>query len=154
MQTQINKLNFKETNIYCGIDTHKNSWKVSIWVENVFHKTFVQNPEPEILNNYLVKNFPGAIYHSAYEASYCSFWIHEKLTELGLKSIVVNLADIPTTDKERKQKEDKRDSRKIAISLKNRELKGIYVPSKKAQAFSPKVKPQPLRFAIVSESKP
>jgi hypothetical protein len=42
---------------------------------------------------------------------------------------VVNPADIPTTDKERKQKEDKRDSRKIARSLENGELQGIYIPS-------------------------
>lgn len=133
MQTQINKLDFKGTNVYAGIDTHKNSWKVSIWVENVFHKTFVQNPQPEVLHCYLVKNFPGATYHSAYEASYCGFWIHNSLINLGIKSIVVNPADVPTTDKERKQKEDKRDSRKLAMSLKNGEIEGIYIPSRKAQ---------------------
>jgi len=47
---------------------------------------------------------------------------------LGVKNIVANPADIPTTDKERKQKEDKRDSRKIARSLENGELQGIYIP--------------------------
>jgi len=45
-----------------------------------------------------------------------------------VKNIVANPADIPTTDKERKQKEDKRDSRKIARSLENGELQGIYIP--------------------------
>lgn len=133
MQTQINKLDFKEANVYAGIDTHKNSWKVSIWVDNIFHKTFVQNPQPEVLHSYLVKNFPAAIYHSAYEASYCGFWIHDRFIQLGMKSIVVNPADVPTTDKERKQKEDKRDSRKLAMALKNGELKGIYIPSRKGQ---------------------
>jgi len=33
-----------------------------------------------------------------------------KLLSYGINSIVVNPADIPTTDKERVQKEDKRDS--------------------------------------------
>jgi len=41
---------------------------------------------------------------------------------------VVNPADIPTTDKERKQKEDARDSRKIAEQLSGFKLEGIYVP--------------------------
>ena len=47
------------------------------------------------------------------------------------KIYVVNPADIPTTDKEKVQKEDKRDSRKIAKSLRSRDLAPIYVPSTK-----------------------
>jgi transposase len=46
---------------------------------------------------------------------------------------VVNPADIPTTDKERVQKEDKRDSRKIARSLSSGNLTPIYIPSIKTQ---------------------
>jgi transposase len=133
MQTQSNKLNFSGANVYTGIDTHKNSWKVTVWVDDVFHKTFVQDPVPETLNHYLQKNFPGANYHTVYEASYCGFWIHERFKQLGLNSIVVNPADVPTTDKERKQKEDKRDSRKLAMGLKNGELKPIYIPTRKTQ---------------------
>jgi transposase len=38
---------------------------------------------------------------------------------------VVNPADIPTTDKERVQKEDKKDSRQIARSLSNCDLMPI-----------------------------
>ncbi len=41
---------------------------------------------------------------------------------------MVNLADIPTTDKERKQKEDSRNSRKITKQLSQLGLKAIYVP--------------------------
>lgn len=41
----------------------------------------------------------------------------------------MNPADIPTTDKERKQKEDARDSRKIAEQLAASKLVAIYVPS-------------------------
>ena len=46
-------------------------------------------------------------------------------------SIVVNPADIPTTNKEKVQKEDKRDSMKIARSLRGGELNAIFVPSGK-----------------------
>jgi len=94
-------------------------------------KTFSQDPRPEILYQYLKRNFPGGIYHSAYEAGFCGYWIHNKLISLGVNNIVVNPADIPTTNKERVQKEDKRDSRKIARSLRNGDLKAIYVPSLK-----------------------
>jgi len=133
METQSNKLDFHGTNIYAGIDTHKKQWTITIWVENVFYKTFVQDPQPEILRSYFVKNFPGATYHTAYEASYCGFWIHERLSQLGVKSIVANPADVPTTNKDKTQKNDKRDSRKIAISLRSGDLKAIYIPSKKGQ---------------------
>ena len=128
MREQNYKLNFAGQNIYVGLDTHLKSWKTTIMHEKTVHKTFSQDPEPEKLVEYLERNFPGATYHSAYEASFCGFWIHKKLLELGVKNIVVNPADIPTTDKERKQKEDKRDSRKIARSLANGELQGIYIP--------------------------
>lgn len=43
---------------------------------------------------------------------------------------MVNPADVPTTNKEKKQKNDKRDARKIARELRNRNLDGIYVPDK------------------------
>ena len=128
MREQNYKLNFAGQNIYVGLDTHLKSWKTTIMHEKIVHKTFVQEPEPKKLVEYLERNFPGATYHSAYEASFCGFWIHNKLIELGVKNIVVNPADIPTTDKERTQKEDKRDSRKIARCLANGELQGIYIP--------------------------
>jgi len=128
MQTQSNKLDFSGQNIYVGFDVHLKSWKVTIMTEGLTHKTFSQSPKPELLNNYLVKNFPGGTYHSAYEAGFCGYWIHNKLKSLGINSIVVNPADIPTTDKEKVQKEDARDSRKIARSLRSGDLIPIHVP--------------------------
>ena len=133
MEAQIKKIDFTNQNIYVGFDVHKKSWKVTIMAENVFHKTFTQPPDPEILYNYLKKNFPGGNYHSAYEAGFCGYWIHDKLKSLGIKSIVVNPADIPTTNKERVQREDKRDSRKIARSLSSGTLVPIYTPSIQTQ---------------------
>lgn len=129
METQIKKTDFKNQNIYVGFDVHKKSWKVTVMAEDLLYKTFTQPPDPEVLYNYLKKNFPGGTYHSAYEAGFCGYWIHQKLLTYGIKSIVVNAADIPTTDKERVNKEDKRDSRKIARSLSSGTLVPIYTPS-------------------------
>jgi len=131
MDTKTNRLDFSGQNIYVGLDTHKNSWKVTILTDTISHKTFSQDPVPEVLHNYLERNFPGATYYSAYEASYCGYWIHYKLVELGINSMIVNPADIPTTNKEKVQKEDKRDSRKIAKCLRNKDLNPIHIPSTK-----------------------
>lgn len=128
------QLDFSGQNIYIGLDTHLKSWRVSIFVEETFYKTFSQDPRPIVLKNYLDKHFPNANYHSAYEASFCGFKIHRELVSLGIKNIVVNPADIPTTDKERKQKEDSRDSRKIGKKLSTNDLNAIYVPEIEAES--------------------
>jgi len=131
MKTKSSELNFDGQNIYVGLDVHLKSWKITILTDELTHKTFSQPPSPEILAAYLKENFPGGIYHSAYEAGFCGYWIHNKLLSFNINSIVVNAADIPTTNKEIVQKEDKRDSRKIAKSLRNGDLVPIYIPSLK-----------------------
>jgi len=94
------------------------------------HKTFTQPPDPSVLANYLNRNFPGATYHAVYEAGYSGFWIHDQLREKGIECIVVNPADVPTTDKERAGKRDKVDCRKLGRCHRNGELVGIYVPAR------------------------
>ena len=129
MEAQVKQIDFTGQNIYIGFDVHKKSWKVTVIAEDIFYKTFTQPPDPEVLYNYLKKNFPGGNYHSAYEAGFCGYWIHQKLLAYGIKSIIVNPADIPTTNKEKVQKEDKRDSRKIARSLSSGTIMPIYTPT-------------------------
>jgi len=131
MQTQSNKIDFTGQNIYIGLDVHLKSWKVTIMTEKLPFKTFSQDPKPDQLYHYLTKNFPNGIYHSAYEAGFCGYWIHNKFKAFGINSIVVNPADIPTTDKEKVQKGDKRDSQKIAKALRSGDLRGIHVLSSK-----------------------
>ena len=131
MQAPSNKLDFSGQNIYAGFDVHLKSWQVTIMTDRLTHKTFSQPPDPKVLHQYLEKNFPGGTYHSAYEAGFCGYWIHNRLKSMGIHSIVVNPADIPTTDKEKMQKEDSRDSRKIAKALRSGDLTPIHVPSLK-----------------------
>jgi len=135
MERKIKELNFSGQKIFIGIDVHLTSWKVTIMLEDTPFKTFSQDPDAKTLRNYLDKNFPEGEYFSAYEAGFCGFSVHRNLESNGIKNIVVNPADIPTTDKEKKQKEDQRDSRKIARSLKNGQLDAIYVPSRKMEEF-------------------
>src|SRR5688572_25634826 len=131
MKAQIIKLDFTGQNIYAGFDVHLKNWSVTVMTEKLIQRTFSLDPKPELLFKYLKRNFPGGTYHTAYEAGFCGYWIHNQLKLLGVNSMVVNPADIPTTDKEKVQKEDKRDSKKIARSLRNGDLKPIHVPSLK-----------------------
>lgn len=134
MQQQISKkLDFTGQNIYVGLDTHKKQITVTIMGENLRHKTFSQPPDPNVLVKYLNRNFPGATYYAAYEAGYSGFWLQESLQAAGINCMVVHAADVPTKDKERKQKRDPLDSQKIARSLKSGELEAIYVPTKDCQ---------------------
>lgn len=134
MQKQVSKkLDFSGQNIYVGLDTHKKQITVTVMGENLHLKTFSQPPDAEVLVRYLNRNFPGANYYTAYEAGYSGFWLQERLQASGVNCMVVHAADVPTKDKEKKQKRDPLDSRKIARSLKSGELEAIYVPSKDCQ---------------------
>lgn len=129
MQTQRRELNFKGQNVFIGIDLHLLSWTVSIFTERLFHKKFNQPPQADILRKYLDRNFPNATYYSVYEAGFSGFWPHYALLKMGINNIVVNAADVPTSQKEKIHKNDNVDSQKLGRSLRNGELRAIYVPS-------------------------
>ena len=131
-QIQSNKISFKGQNIYVGIDVHFKSWSVTILSETSVLKKFVQDADPDKLHRTLTTNYPEAEYHSVYEAGFCGFWIHDRLTALGIHNIVVNPSDVPTMNSEKLRKTDAVDSRKLAVSLRARQLKGIYTPDAEA----------------------
>ncbi len=149
MQTKVKKLDFRGQNIYVGIDVHKKSWSVSVLSENAVLKKFSQDPKPEALHKFLTTNYPGAKYHSVYEAGFCGFWIHHRLTELGIDNIVVNPADVPTMSKEKLRKTDAVDSGKLARELRSGTLRGIYVPRTELLEIRSLIR---LRNSIVKDS--
>jgi len=129
MLKQSSELNFKGQNIFVGIDLHLKSWTVTILTEKLSHKTFTQPASVDTLHSYLVNKFPGGVYHSVYEAGFSGLWTHYKLQEMGINNIVVNPADVPTTQKEELGKDDPVDSRKLARSLRSGDLTPIYIPA-------------------------
>jgi len=122
------KIHFENQPFFVGLDTHARQWTVTIRCNQMELKTFSMNPSPQELFRYLDRNYPGGEYLSVYEAGFCGFWIHQELVQLGIRNIVVHAADVPTTDKEKDQKTDIRDSRKLARELENKELESIYIP--------------------------
>ena len=123
-----NKLDFSNQPIFVGIDVHRKNWSITIRTQKIKLKTFSMNPSPKELVRYMSKEYPGAEYHSVYEAGYSGFWIHNELQSLGFVNIVIHPADVPTTDKEKKTKTDPVDSAKLARELANGSLKPLYVP--------------------------
>jgi transposase len=148
MRHEITKESFKDQSFYVGIDYHKKSWKVTILGEQYEHKTMSQDPSSDILARYLKKNFPGATYKAVYEAGFSGFTSCRELNQLGIDCIVIHPADVPTNQKERLQKTDKADSRKLARALRNKELDAIDVPDPELEADRALVRQ---RFRLVKD---
>jgi transposase len=128
-----NSLDFEGQKFYIGIDVHKKSWSVTVRSLNLQLERFSQAPSVKVLINHLQKKYPGGEYHSAYEAGFSGTGIHEQLCSSGVHNIVVHPADIPSTDKQNKNKSDVRDSRSIAFHLEKGNLHGIYIMSRARQ---------------------
>lgn len=128
-----NSNDFTGQNFYVGLDVHKKSWAVTIRSQGVEVSHFTQPPGAEALSNYLKREFPGGIYHSAYEAGFCGTGAHEHLCKAGIDNMIVHAADVPSTDKQKKNKTDLHDSRAIAGHLERGNLHGIYVLSQEQQ---------------------
>lgn len=134
MRTEVKKKSFNGQSFYVGIDCHKKNWKVTIMGEHYEHKSFSQNPDAKILTSYLNKHFPDATYHAVYEAGFSGFSSCRSLLESGINCMVIHPADVPTTQKEKEQKTDKADSRKLARSLRSNEFEGIDIPDPELEA--------------------
>jgi len=128
MLNKFNKIpDFTGHDVFVGLDVHKGSWAVNIIVDDMKHRSFTQPPDPVALSNYLTGNFPGATYFSAYESGFCGYHHHRKLLELGIQNIVINPADLPVTDKEKNNKRDPLDSKRISSYLQKDLLSAIHV---------------------------
>ena len=124
---------FKGQAIYVGIDVHKTTWVVTVMTANGnYEKKFSQPASAQKLFENLKNNYPDARYEAVYEAGFTGFSTYYKLKELGINCIIVNAADVPTTDEERRNKTDAVDSAKLARSLKNGELHPIYIMPKES----------------------
>lgn len=129
------KLSFKGTHIYIGMDVHKKTWVITVRFNGLEMTTKSLEGKADVLANFLRNQYPDAVYHAAYEAGCCGFHICRELKKRGIDCIVVNPADIPTSDKDKRQKDDVRDSRTIAKKLEINDLKAIHVPLESEEYF-------------------
>jgi len=127
--TQVNKLDFTGATIFCGVDVHKKNWRVNIQDREFELEDFSQNADPVLLHKHLNRKYPGATFKVCYEAGFSGFGAQRWLSGKGIDCQLVNAADVATTDKEKRQKTDKIDARKLCEHLQTKKMKGIYVPS-------------------------
>jgi transposase len=123
-----NTISFANVHFFIGLDAHLRNWKITIRLDGLELKTFSMNPSPLELIAYLQKHYPDGIYHIVYEAGFCGFWALRIFREHHIDCIIVNPADVPTTNKEKVNKSDPIDSRKLARHHEHKDLHGIYIP--------------------------
>ncbi|WP_299396768.1 transposase [uncultured Gelidibacter sp.] len=114
--------------LYIGIDIHKRSWKVHCATDLFMGKSFSMPPEPQILYDYVQKNFVDHEVSTAYEAGCCGFSAHRSFIHFGWLSVVANPADIHRSGKEKYSKTDRIDAQLIARELKDGRLNAVTVP--------------------------
>lgn len=126
--TQVKKLDFTGTPIFCGVDVHKKNWRVNIQDSEFELEDFSQNADAVLLHKHLNRKYPGATVKICYEAGFSGFSAQRWLSSQGIDCRIVNAADVATTDKEKRQKSDKIDARKLCEHLQTKKMKGIYIP--------------------------
>jgi transposase len=133
MKHEASPKNYAGQYVYVGIDVHKKNWAICIVTADGRQRPVSQNPSPEALLRLLERDYPGAQYILAYEAGFSGFWIARWFLMHGIECLVVNPADIPSGDKDRRQKNDTRDARKIAFELLRGGLTPLYIPSEQQE---------------------
>ncbi|MEO7048795.1 MAG: IS110 family transposase [Ferruginibacter sp.] len=126
---QVKKLDFSGIAIFGGIDVHKKSWRVNIQDSEFELEDFSQDADVVLLHKYLNRKYPGATFKLCYEAGFSGFSAQRWLSDHDIECLVVNAADVATSDKEKRQKNDKIDARKLCEHLQTKKVKSIYVPS-------------------------
>jgi transposase len=127
--TQVKKLDFSDSVIFCGIDVHRKSWRVNIHDGDFELEDFTQNASPGDLHRHLNRRYPGAKFKIAYEAGFSGFGVQRWFTSKGMECVVINPADLKSSDKERRQKNDKVDARRLCRELQTKEIKKVHIPS-------------------------
>jgi transposase len=120
---------FKNKTIFLGLDLHKKTWNLTARCEGLQLKYWTMPANKEKLIKSIHQFFPGAKYYLAYEAGCFGYWLYDYLTDNGVKTIITPPNMIPREDSQR-VKNNRIDSKKLAIYLENGLLKKVAVPDK------------------------
>ena len=100
--TQVKALDFSGTTIFCGVDVHKKNWRINIQDSEFELEDFSQDADPELLYKHLNRKYPGANFKVCYEAGFSGFSAQRQLSSKGINCMVINAADVATSDKEKR----------------------------------------------------
>lgn len=118
----------KDYDTFIGIDTDKNSFSFTVKNKDNMFKSAKMPSNPEMLYNYIKKNFNPRKTICAYEAGPTGFYLYDYLALNQCACIVASPASIPKAASE-KVKTNKIDSQKIAHCLSTDQLKPIRIPN-------------------------
>lgn len=119
----------KNKRIFVGLEDSKTTWKICVRCEGIIvHETSMPT-KYENLRNYLKNRYPGCYKKVMYEAGFQGFWLHDLLEGDGINCIVTPPNKV-MEEKSNKIKTDKRDARRLAKNLENRDYVTCCVPDK------------------------
>ena len=128
-----NQVDFLGRNLFVGIDVHKQRWQVAVYYDGLILSNCSIEASCDALITHLHKRYGEAQFNCVYESGGFGFTLCRSLWAAGMECIVVNPADIPDTDREKRSKTDKVDARKLAMHLAAGLLRAVYVPTEKLQ---------------------
>ena len=128
-----NAADFSGRLLYVGIDVHKLRWQVAVYYEGLILSNCSIEGSGDALVTHLRKRYGDAQFNCVYESGPFGFTLCRSLWAAGIECMVVNAADIPDTDKERRSKTDQVDARKLATHLAAGLLHPVHVPTEKLQ---------------------
>lgn len=136
MKASSNSLSFEGQVVYFGLDVHKKSWAVHTIHDQVKSKPYtITDPEAGELHRRLHLQYPAATFVGVYEAGFSGYHLVRQLKELGITLHPVNAADVPLTHKDRLQKDDPRDARRLALMARGGNFEPVYVPTQEQESF-------------------
>lgn len=119
----------KGKKIYVGLEDSQKTWKVCVRSEGMTVDEASMPAEYDILKRYFDNRFPECVIKVMYEAGFHGFWLHDLLEDDGIDCIVTPPNKV-TIEKDNRVKTDKRDARRLAKNLENKDYASCKVPSR------------------------
>ena len=119
--------------LWIGLDFHKKTWRIHCRTEGLSGNPFSMEPNPQLLREKIERDYKGYDVELVYECGCFGYWAHREFVSYGWKSIVVNPADIPRMHKDKYEKSDTIDARKLSKYLQKGLLNSVTVPDIKRE---------------------
>ena len=126
-------VDFSGKTLFIGIDVHKKDWQIGVFYYGIVLGNFRITGNIDELIKFLRRRYPGAILKCVYECCAWGFNLQRQLVANGIDCIVVHAADVPGSDKEKKNKTDKVDAVRLARHHAAGLLQAIHVPDEQLQ---------------------
>jgi len=119
----------KGKRIFVGLEDSKRTWKVCVRSEGMIVDEASMPARYNVLKGYFDNRFPGCMIQLIYEAGFNGFWLHDLLEKDGIDCIVTPPNKV-TIEKDNRVKTDKRDARRLAKNLENKDYASCNVPTR------------------------